>query len=504
MAPDSKMDSGPTPSAGTRSTRAGSGPGRRRAAPPSAGARELPRLAVMSAPRVWLTTLGCAKNQVDSEKVSALLAEAGYAAATAPEEADVVMVNTCAFIEEARRESVETILELEEAKAADARLVVIGCMAQRFGVDVAEALPEVDDIIGLDRYGELVDRLDHLTGWHPVELAAVPARRSRLDILHVTTRAAPSVPYAYVKVAEGCDKTCTFCAIPLIRGRQRSRRPTDIRTEIAGLVAGGVSEVVLVAQDLAAYGRDISAPSSSDSSIVDLVRFVSDVDGLRRIRLLYLYPKEIRPALIEEMATNPVIAPYFDLSLQHASGRLLRQMRRPGNGDRYLELIGQIRRAAPDAALRSSFIVGFPGETDDDVDELAAFLEAAQLDWAGFFPYSPEDGTPAAELPGRVDDAEIGRRLRELSAMQDDITAARNAAQVGATHHILVDQVEDGVPVGRSYREAPDIDGLITLDAGKPGRWVEARITGSYGTELTAQLVAGPGMPGMAAGRQAS
>lgn len=430
-----------------------------------------------------MTTLGCSKNQVDSEKLSTMLADAGYSAAEAPDDADVVIVNTCAFIEEARRESVDTILELDDVKSDDARLVVVGCMAQRFGTEVAEALPEADAVIGLDRYGDLVGELDHLTGWQPVTL-----RRPAMDILNIVSRPAPAFPYAYVKIAEGCDKTCTFCAIPLIRGAQRSRRPINIRDEIAGLVSQGVSEVVLVAQDLAAYGRDleVAGDRSNRPGIVDLLRFVTDVDGLRRLRLLYLYPKEIRPSLIEEIAGNDVLAPYFDLSLQHANASLLRAMRRPGNGDRYLDLIGSIRSAVPAAALRSSFIVGFPGETDDHVDELAAFLSEAQLDWAGFFPYSPEEGTDAVDLDGRVPDEEVGARLRHLSAVQEDVTATRNAALVGTTLDVLVDQVEDGVPVGRSYREAPDIDGMITLDAGRPGDWVHATITGCYGSDLVA------------------
>ena len=430
----------------------------------------------MSAPSVWLTTLGCAKNQVDSEKVEVMLGEAGYTLAESPESADVVMVNTCAFIEEARRESVETILDLQGSKRRDAKTVVIGCMAQRFGVEVEAALPEVDAVLGLDRYGELVGTLDRLTSWRPVEVR----RRPIMDILHVVDRPAPTLPYAYVKVAEGCDKPCTFCAIPLIRGAQRSRRPIEIRDEIAGLAGAGVSEVVLVAQDLAAYGRDVE----DDWNIVDLLRFVSVVSGIESLRLLYLYPKEIRPSLIEEMATNPVVASYFDLSLQHASRRLLRGMRRPGDGNRHLELIGDIRDAAPDAALRSSFIVGFPGETEDDVEELASFLSAARLDWAGFFPYSPEVGTPAAEMPGRVDRGEVEDRLRYLAGLQEEITAEANAALIGRTLRVLVDQVEDDTPVGRSYREAPEIDGVVLLDRGAPGQWVDAEITSSIGTDL--------------------
>ena len=434
----------------------------------------------MTAPTVWLTTLGCAKNQVDSDKLFAMLAEAGYGAASDPSSADVVMVNTCAFIEAAREESVDTILELEEAKRPDANLVVLGCMAQRFGSEISEAMPQADAVLGLDRYGELVGTLDRLTNWQPVGLRQVP-----MDILYAINRPTPTVPYAYVKVAEGCDKPCTFCAIPLIRGKQRSRRPTNIHQEISALTAAGVREIVLVAQDLASYGRDIDAPGG----LVELLRFVSDIDGLRRLRLLYLYPREIRPALIEEMATNPLIMPYFDLSLQHAVERLLRAMSRPGGGSRYLDLISQIRSSAPEAALRSSFIVGFPGETEDDVETLAEFLQAARLDWAGFFPYSAEEGTPAANLPGRIDPEMAAERLRFLQSIQDDLTERANGAQVGRTLDVLIDQVEDGVPVGRTYREAPEIDGMVTLDRGEPGEWVQATITASYGVDLAAEVV---------------
>ncbi len=436
-----------------------------------------------SPPSVWLTTLGCAKNQVDSDKLTAILAEAGYAAAPSEEDADVVMVNTCAFIEAARQESIDTILDHGRRKRDDARLVVLGCMAQRYETELVAALPEADAVVGLDRYGELVERLDGMTGWQPVELRTSP--RPRMDILYEVRRPAPTTPYAYVKVAEGCDKPCTFCAIPLFRGKQRSRAPVNIRDEVAQLAADGVSEVVLVAQDLAAYGRDIGAPGG----IVELLRFLSDVDGLRRMRLLYLYPKEIRAALIEEMAANPLIASYFDLSLQHASGPLLRAMKRPGDGGRHLDLIERIRAADSDAALRSSFIVGFPGETDEHVDELADFLEEARLDWAGFFPYSAEEGTPAALLRGQIPEDEKAARLRHLQAIQDEITAERNAAMVGRRVAALVDMVEDGVPVARSYREAPEIDGVITLDRGRAGQWVEAEITGAYETDLAGTVV---------------
>ena len=430
--------------------------------------------------RVWLTTLGCAKNQVDSDKLSAVLQDSGYTAASSIDEADVVMVNTCAFIEAAREESVDTIIDLESAKSPDAKLVVLGCMAQRFGMQVAEAFPQADAVLGLDRYGELVGTLDRLTDWQPVRL-----KHSPMDILYTIRRPTLSTPYAYVKVAEGCDKPCTFCAIPLIRGRQRSRPPVNIRDEIVQLALAGAREVVLVAQDLAAYGRDIDAPGG----IEDLLRFVSDVDGVEWIRLLYLYPREIRPALIAEIAANPKLVPYFDLSLQHASGALLRAMKRPGDGERHLDLIADIRAAAPEAATRSSFIVGFPGETSAHVEQLADFLQDARLDWAGFFPYSPEEGTPAAGLDGRIDPDLVTERLRYLMAIQEEITAEANAATVGRTYRVLVDGLEDGRPYGRSYREAPEIDGVIEMDAGKPGDFVNVEIDASYGSELAGTVV---------------
>ena len=439
-------------------------------------------------PTVWLTTLGCSKNQVDSDKITSLLGDAGYADAVDPSDADIVMVNTCGFIEAARRESVDTILELAEARRDGARLVVMGCMAQRYEDELVEALPEADAVIGLDRYPDLVAELDRLTHedrptWEPITISGV--RRSALDILDMPTRKAPDTPFAYVKVAEGCNKTCAFCAIPLIRGSQRSRSTNGVVAEAAGLIDAGVQEIVLVAQDLAAYGRD-----NGSGSIEQLVGRVADLDGLARLRLYYLYPKEIRQPLIDLMAGHDVIADYFDLSLQHAASGLLRSMRRPGSGERHLELIGRIRSAAPAAATRSSFIVGFPGETDEDVEVLADFLREARLSWAGFFPYSPEEGTTAIDVPGHVPDHEMTERLRYLQGIQDEVTAAENAAVVGSTFDVLVDGIDDGVPYGRSYREAPEIDGIVQLDAGRPGAWVSATVVGAYETDLMATVTA--------------
>jgi ribosomal protein S12 methylthiotransferase len=436
----------------------------------------------MSAPTVWLTTLGCSKNQVDSDKITAVLGDSGYSNATDPETADVVMVNTCAFIEDARRESIDTILGLAEAKRSDAKLVVMGCMAQRYEQELIDSLPEADAVIGLDRYPELVDELDSMTGWQPVNFTGL--RRSHMDILEMTKRPTPSTPFAYVKVAEGCNKTCAFCAIPLIRGSQGSRAGGGILDEMEGLVGGGVEEIVLVAQDLAAYGRD-----SDSGPIEELVERAASIPGLGRLRLYYLYPREIRQRLIDVIAGHDTIADYFDLSLQHSSARLLRSMHRPGSGDQHLSLIDRIRDSVPHAATRSSFIIGYPGETENDVEELVEFLDSAQLDWAGFFPYSAEEGTDAATMADQVPGELISERMRYVQGVQDEITTAKNAATVGRTLRILVDQVEDGQPVGRSYREAPEIDGLILLDKGRAGEWVTATVDGAYGTDLSATAV---------------
>lgn len=426
------------------------------------------------APRFWLTTLGCAKNEVDSEKLAGRLAAAGLRPAPAADQADFVLVNTCAFVESARRESVETILALAESRAAGARLVVVGCLAERYGEDLAAALPEAE-VLGFAGYSGLAARLAGVDG----------AGAAEADILYEELRITPDLPYAYLKVAEGCDKPCSFCAIPQFRGPQRSRRPRAIRAEAERLVGAGVKELVLVAQDLSGYGQDLGVPGG----LADLLRLLSEIEGLRRLRLLYLHPREIGEGLIEEMARNPLVAPYFDLSLQHSAGRLLRAMRRPGDGEGHMALIGRIRAAAPEAALRSSFITGFPGETEEDFADLAAFLEEARLDWAGFFPFSAEEGTEAANLPGPVPAEVAAERARVLEARQEQITAERNARQVGRLVQVLVDGLEEGRPVGRSHREAPEIDGLVLLDAGRPGDWLTARVTGVYGGDTVAEVV---------------
>lgn len=419
----------------------------------------------------WVETLGCPKNQVDSDKLIGTLHADGLLAAASADEADLVVVNTCAFVAEAREESVATILALEERRAEGAELVVTGCMAERYGDELAAALPEVDAVAG---FGVPVT-LGPTRGSGP----AVPT----MDLLNLP-RPRSERPWAYVKVAEGCDKACGFCAIPSFRGPQRSRPIEAVLDEVAALQ---VREVVLVAQDLAAYGRDRDTDgridvASGTTPIAELVRAVAaEVD---RVRLLYLYPSEMTDELVELIATGPV--PYFDLSLQHVSAPLVRRMRRWGDGERFLARIDAIRTMRPDAAFRSNFIVGYPGETEDDHDQLLDFVESARLDWCGFFAYSAEDGTYAAGLDGAVEPALVGDRLAELRELQDTITGRARDALVGERTVVLVDEVG----VARSHREAPEIDGIIEVpDTLAVGELHPVEITAAAGPDLTAEPV---------------
>lgn len=426
----------------------------------------------------WIETLGCPKNRVDSDKLEGLLGVNGYGPAQSPEDADLVVVNTCAFIEAAREESIETVLELAGRKRDDSRLVVTGCMAERYGTELADALPEVDLVAG---FGQ------SLFAPTPVAIGSKPARRD-FDLLSLP-RPAASAPWAYVKVAEGCDRRCGFCAIPSFRGDQRSRGAADLLAEIRSLAAGGVREVVLVAQDLASFGNDrrrarLGAPlevldEGGRQPLIDLVRRATN--EVARVRLLYLYPSGLTSGLIDAILETGV--PYFDLSLQHASRPLLRAMRRWGDAERFLDRIAAIRRAAPDAAFRSSFILGYPGETEDDQRVLLDFLRAADLDWAGFFPFSPEDGTPAMTQGGHVASELALERLREASEVQDAITTRRRDALVGTIQRVLV----DAPGVARGVRECPEIDGVIHLTGNAPvGAFLDCAITASRGVDLEA------------------
>jgi ribosomal protein S12 methylthiotransferase len=418
----------------------------------------------------WVETLGCPKNQVDSDKLAGTMLGGGLVPAAAPELADLVVVNTCAFIEEARQESVDVVLDLAERKPATAELVVTGCLAERYGSELADALPEADAVVG---FGVPVTLGPTRRGGGP----PVPA----FDLLNLP-RPAPAAPWAYVKVAEGCDRACGFCAIPSFRGRQRSRSIASILAEVEGLAAAGVREVVLVAQDLASFGRDQGRGSRR---IVPLVEAVAR--RVDRVRLLYLYPSDLTDQLIDAICATGV--PYFDLSLQHASRPLLRRMRRWGDGDRFLRRIDDIRRRAPEAAFRSNFIVGYPGETEADHDRLLSFVAAADLDWCGFFAYSAEQGTYATQLDGQVEGSLVQERLAELGQLQDGITARRRDALIGSVVEVLV----DAPGVARSHREAPEIDGIVSVPRDLPvGELAKVTITGAAGPDLEARAEATP------------
>lgn len=412
-----------------------------------------------------LVTLGCPKNQVDSDKLAGTLAADGMEPVDGAGDADLIVVNTCAFIEEARQESIDTVLALSDERRDGARVVVTGCMAERYGGELAEALPEVDRVAG---FGVPVTLGRRPSGDPTGDHAPLPS----FDLLNLP-RPPSARPWAYVKVAEGCDRACGFCAIPTFRGPQRSRSMDEVLAEVDALDA---REVVLVAQDLAAYGRDQGV---GEKAIVPLVEAVAD--RVDRVRLLYLYPSELTDRLVDAVCATGL--PYFDLSLQHVSPPLMRRMRRWGDGARFLERIATIRDREPQAALRSNFIVGYPGETEEDHDALLDFVAEARLDWCGFFAYSPEEGTYAADLDGAIEADLVAERLRELGGLQDGITAAARDALIGRTVEVLVDEPGQG----RTHREAPEIDGVVSVPADLPvGTFHDVVVTGAVGPDLEA------------------
>jgi len=415
--------------------------------------------------RFYVETLGCPKNDVDSDKIVGTLLADGLIATDDPSLADLVVVNTCAFIEDARKESIDTVLALGAQRKDGARLVVTGCMAERYGAELAEALPEVDQVAG---FGVPVQM-----GRKPISISAAPI--PSFDLLNLP-RPKSTAPWAYVKIAEGCDRNCGFCAIPSFRGPQRSRDIAQILHEVDEL---GAKEIVLIAQDLASYGKD--RPSDLGAgSIVPLVRAVAA--KVKRTRLLYLYPSDLSDELIAAILETGV--PYFDLSLQHVSKPHLRRMRRWGDGERFLKRINDIRALSPDAAFRSNFIVGYPGETEEDHDQLLQFVEDAQLDWCGFFTFSPEEGTHAMTLPDHVPTELMNERIAELREMQDNITAVRRDALIGRTVEVLVDEVG----IGRTHWEAPSIDGIVHVSRDLPvGEFAKVMIVDAMGPDLVAE-----------------
>ncbi len=461
-----------------------------------------------SAPRtVNLVTLGCARNEVDSEELAARLTASGWEL-TEDGDASVVLVNTCGFIQAAKQESIDELLAAAESGA---KVAAVGCLAERYGTDLAGELPEAQ-VLSFDDYGEIGARLDdvlagrkrpaHVARDRRTLLPVSPAERQPLQ--RPAPPEAPAAPWtgpdggvfrrrlsggvvAPLKIASGCDRRCTFCAIPSFRGAFVSRRPPEILAEARWLAANGVRELVLVSENSTSYGKDLGNLRLLEEVLPDLAA----TEGSELVRISYLQPAELRPGLIEVIAGTPGVAPYFDLSFQHASGRVLRAMRRFGDRERFLALLDQIRDRSPEAGVRSNFIVGFPGETAEDLTELELFLSHAGLDAIGIFGYSDEDGTEAASLSGQLDAAEISRRVEEFAALADELMTQRAENRLGETLDVLIEEPSedgpDGSYLGRAAHQAPEVDGVTTVISDGPlaaGDMVRAVVTGSEGVDL--------------------
>ena len=442
--------------------------------------------------RVAIVTLGCPKNAIDSEGLGGMLDEAGHSVTEDPQDADVVLVNTCGFIDPARRETVQEVLDLAELKQDGLKgLVLTGCLVARAADELSDALPEVDalvdfaaypriaEIVGAAAAGDLRQRIfgDPGTKFDPAYWDATLAGGPRIRF--------GRAPWAYLKIAEGCDRGCTFCAIPLMRGKFRSRSIETIVTEARHLVAGGATELSLVSQDSVMWGRD-----TGEGTLLDLLRALESVEGLRRLRLMYLHPQGVTDELIDVVAGSDVMASYFDLSLQHVSPRVLRAMGRWGSAERFIRMIRRIRAADPRAAIRSTFILGFPGEEDEDADAVVEFAGAADLDWVGTFTYSPETGTRSFDLPDRVPDAVARERASRVEAVAEATMEDRARSFVGDRLDVLAERLDlgTGLWTGRSHREAPEVDGEITFDAGggvRVGDYVPVRVAAAAGADLT-------------------
>ncbi|TMA69848.1 MAG: 30S ribosomal protein S12 methylthiotransferase RimO [Deltaproteobacteria bacterium] len=442
----------------------------------------------MTSRRVHLLTLGCPKNQVDSEIMLGVLARRGYEMVSDPEAADVLVVNTCAFITPAKEESIDAILDLAAVKAArpGRRLVVTGCLAQRYADDLETALPEVDVFVGTGDLLRIADAIEAPPAPAPI------VYRGAQHVLPTHARAARVRTgawwTAYVKVSEGCDHACSFCIIPKIRGRHESRPMDDLLAEAASLAAEGTVEICLIGQDLTAYGRDLAG----DASLARLLRALAvRVPEVRWLRLLYAYPASVTDELLEVIADEPAVCTYLDMPLQHISDRLLRAMRRERSGAAIRGLIARIRRAVPAIALRTSFIVGFPGETEDDVAELCAFLAEAEFDHVGVFRYSREENTPAAALSGQVPEAVKAERWERVMAVQASVARRRAAAHRGRTIEVLVEGRDTrGRLVGRTRGQAPEIDGRTYLRGrAQAGDLVRARIVGAETYDLIGEII---------------
>jgi len=412
--------------------------------------------------RFYLLSLGCPKNAVDAEAMGTLLEGAGWRKTERPDRADLLIVNTCGFIAPAREESYAALRDLAEAKRQGQRLLAAGCLSQRYGAQVQRVVPGVDGVIGTREWADIVPCAERLLGVEPAGTQRDAAVRPADEVSVITSarREAPG-PSAYLKIADGCSAPCAFCAIPLIKGPQRSKPRAAIVEEARQLVAQRVQEIILIAQDTTAYGRDLGEEDGLAVCIEDVLAAVPE---LKWLRLMYSYPQHITARLIESMVVHPQVCHYLDLPLQHAHPATLRRMRRSPDVEGVRRLIADLRAAMPDVALRTTFIVGYPGETDEEFTSLLEFMTEMTFDKVGVFPFSAEEGTQAASLPDPIPHELAQERFARAMELQRDISLSRNQSQVGRTLDVLIEGADQGVSVGRTYRDAPEIDGYVFVD----------------------------------------
>ncbi len=450
---------------------------------------------------VALVTLGCARNEVDSEELAGRLAADGWNLVTDVESADIAVVNTCGFIESAKKDSVDALLEAHSLKGDGTvrAVVAVGCMAERYGKELAEALPEADAVLGFDDYQDISQRLQAILAGEKREVHQPKDRRSLIPIAPVERQEVKvkmgqggfarkrlgNSPLAPLKIASGCDRRCTFCAIPQFRGAFVSRRPTEIIDEAKWLAANGVSELFLVSENTTSYGKDLGDLRILEALLPDLAK----IEGVERIRLSYLQPAEIRPSLLQAMVATEKVVPYFDISFQHSSGSLLRRMRRFGDSEKFLHLLSQIRALNPEAGIRSNFIVGFPGETEGEYQELVDFLASARLDAIGIFPYSDEDKTEAATLAGKLPTELIAERTESLRRITEELVYERAAERIGERICVLIE--DDATMEGRADHQGPEVDSTTFLTGRgasyRIGQYVDAIVSDVAGADLVAQ-----------------
>jgi ribosomal protein S12 methylthiotransferase RimO len=445
---------------------------------------------------VAVVTLGCSRNEVDSEELAGRLAADGWTLVDDVESAEVALVNTCGFIESAKKDSIDALLEANSLKGhGQTRAVVaVGCMAERYGNELAEALPETDAILSFDDYQDISARLQsivagnshtpHIPRDRRALLPIAPADRAEVrESVEFSRKRLGDAPWAPLKIASGCDRRCSFCAIPYFRGSFISRRPHEILDEARWLVANGVTELFLVSENTTSYGKDLGDLQLMEKMLPE----IAAIEGVERVRLSYLQPAEMRPTLIQAMIATPKTVPYFDLSFQHSSPTVLRRMRRFGDNEKFLHLINQIRVLSPEAGIRSNFIVGFPGETQEDFDELARFITEAKLDAVGIFGYSDEDNTEALKIDGKIDEEVIAQRVETLSSLADEMVSLRAQARIGETIRVLIEDAE--LQEGRAAHQGPEVDGTTTFIGTdfKAGQYVDAVVIDSMGADLVAK-----------------